>query len=242
MRLGAAGIAAIGGCAVARCVRAADGAPACRPHTDMVAEMSDLFCPASIVLARHGEAVYEDEHAMADKGGSLSLRGRAEAAELADSLQDRKVAMIYASSMTRAVQTAEIAAAALGVPVRVRHDLREFDIGDLVGQRFDLRLFEPVAARWRAGDLAAGCPGAETGADVLTRVKGVLETIADEHRGETVLVVSHGGAIKLAVSALARGVGDCWTDQRELPGCAVVELEADADGWRCLSWAGSPLA
>jgi hypothetical protein len=47
--------------------------------------------------------------------------------------------------------------------------------------------------------------------------------------------------MKLAVSALVNGVGDCWTDERELANCAVVELEADADGWRCLSWAGMPV-
>jgi probable phosphoglycerate mutase len=203
--------------------------------------MSDLFCPATIVLARHGDAMYEDEHKMADKGGSLTLRGRAQAAALAESLLDRKVSMVYASSMARAVQTAEIAAGVLGVTVRVRHDLREFDVGDLVGQSFDLSLFDSVAASWRSGDLTAGCPGAESGGDVVKRVCGVLESIADEHRGETVLAVSHGGAMKLAVPALALGVGDCWTDERELANCAVVELEADADGWRCLSWAGTPL-
>jgi 2,3-bisphosphoglycerate-dependent phosphoglycerate mutase len=203
--------------------------------------VSDLFCPATIILARHGDAAYEEEHKMADKGGSLTLRGRAQAAEFGESLLDRKVSMVYTSSMARAVQTAEIAAGVLGVPVRVRHDLREFDVGDLVGQPFDLSLFEPVAASWRAGDLTAGCPGAESGLDVVKRVCAVLESIADEHRGETVLAISHGGAMKLAVAALATGVGDCWTDERELANCAVVEMEADADGWRCLSWAGSPL-
>lgn len=200
--------------------------------------MSDLFCPASVVLARHAEAEYEAP-VVGNLGGSLTLRGRSQAADLAGSLTDRRVAMIYSSSMARAVQTAEIAAAALGVPVRVRHELREFEVGDLAGMPFALDVFEPVFARWRVGDLSAGCPGAETGADVVRRISEELASVADQHRGETVLVVSHGGAIQLAVPALAPAVGDVWEPERWLSYCGTAELEGDADGWRCHTWAGT---
>lgn len=201
--------------------------------------MSDLFCPVSVVFARHGEAEYEAP-VVGNLGGSLTLRGRDQAAELARSLADRRVAMIYSSSLARAVQTAEIAAAVLAVPVRVRHELREFEVGDFAGMPFDVDVFAPVFARWRAGDLTAGCPGAETGADVVRRVSGELGSIADQHRGETVLVVSHGGAIQLSAPALASGIGDVWAPERWLGYCGTAELEGDADGWMCHSWAGKP--
>ena len=203
--------------------------------------MSDLYCPATFVLARHAEAEYESTLAVRHAGGSLTGPGREQAHELGERLATRRVAMVYVSDLARAVQTGEIAAGVLGVPVRVRRGLREFDIGDLEGSPFEASLFDPVVQRWRAGDLDVGCPGAETGRDVVRRVSAELHRIADEHRGETVLVVSHGGAIQLTAPALAPAIGDCWADDRQLRPAAAAEMEADADGWRCLSWGGVPV-
>ena len=143
--------------------------------------------------------------------------------------------------MARAVQTAEISAAVQGVPVRVRHDLREFGIGGFAGRPFELSLFEPIFTRWQDGDLAAACPGAETGSDVVRRVADTLESIADLHRGETVLVVSHGVAMQLAAANRAPGLTSLVSLAGSMANCATAELEIDADGWRCVSWAGSPI-
>ncbi len=199
--------------------------------------MSDLYCPATVILARHGEAEYEST-LVADAGGCLTREGRRHALELGETLLPRRIAIIYTSSMSRAVQTAEIAATVLAAPVRVREGLREFGVGDLAGQPFATTVFDPVVKAWRQGDLTVGCPGAETGADVVHRVVGVLESIADEHRGEAALVVGHSGSLQLTASALVPSVGDIWTAERSLSYGATAELEADADGWRCVSWPG----
>ena len=91
--------------------------------------MSDLQCPARIVLARHGEAEYESP-LLHDHGGSLTLTGRAQARALGDRLRDERIAHVYTSSLARAVQTGELAAAVLGVEVTVREDLtRAIDLG-----------------------------------------------------------------------------------------------------------------
>lgn len=203
--------------------------------------MSDLFCATTIILARHGEAEYEDGPPMADAGGQLTLAGRRQARQLGESLRSRRIAMVYASDLARSVQTAEIAAVVLEVPVRVRRNLREFDIGDLAGQPFDLAVFDDVVARWRSGDLSCGCPGAESGADVVARVSAVLGTVVDEHRGETVLVVSHSGALQLTLPTLTATIKDVWDAERQLGYCAQVEILADADTWRCVTWAGEAL-
>ena len=57
--------------------------------------------------------------------------------------------------------------------------------------------------RWLDGDLDARIDGGESGAEVVARMGAELERIADLHRGEAVLVVSHGGVICTAVPALA---------------------------------------
>ncbi len=156
--------------------------------------MSDVHCPARIIVARHGETEYESD-LVDDGGGSLTTLGREQAASMARTLGSERVAGIVCSSLSRAVQTAEIAASVLGLPVEVREHLQEFAVGDLLGRPFDRSVFDPTLSAWLAGDLSAEVPGGETGEQIADRVLGVLDDVADRFRGETVLVVSHGGVI-----------------------------------------------
>jgi probable phosphoglycerate mutase len=172
--------------------------------------VSDLQCPATLIVARHGEAEY-DADAWPDAGGSLTPLGRRQSLELAESLRDRRVATVWSSDLARAVQTAEIAASVLGVGVRVRSQLREYTIG-----RPD-----------------------ETLDELFGRVAGELQTLADQVRGETALVISHGGAIEYTVPRLARVArpgGPEGIAAEPLGYCAACELEADADGWALRRW------
>jgi broad specificity phosphatase PhoE len=150
---------------------------------------------------------------------------------LAEALAARRVARVFASDTSRAVQTAEIAAARLGLgggrPVTARKSLREVAIGDLLGGPFDLAALHAVTDRWFAGDLDARFPGGESGADVVARVEGAWRAIADEHRGETVLVVAHELATAITLQTLTG-------HPRMLDNGAHVELLVDADGWHLL--------
>lgn len=202
--------------------------------------MSELHCPARVFVARHGEAEYESD-LLSDAGGSLSSKGRAQSRELGESLRGERVSRIYASSMARAVQTAEIVAGVLGVDVVVREGLREFGVGVHAGTDGDPDPFRPVFSRWLEGDHEARIEGAESGTEVIERVSAELELVADQHRGESALVVSHGGAICTGVPALARNLTVRFPESRAIPNCGVVELEADGDGWRALSWCGEPV-
>jgi broad specificity phosphatase PhoE len=184
-----------------------------------------------MVIARHGEAEYEAP-TWAEEGGSLTLRGRRQAAELAESLASRRVAHVWTSTLARAVQTGEIAAARLGVGVTTRIGLREFDVGDHRGVPLEEDPFKQTYTRWLAGHLDERIPGGETAREIANRFDEVLREIADLHPGETVLVVSHGGAIGLGVPAIAR----MDAEQTQLDNCDTVEVLADADGWVCTSW------
>lgn len=189
--------------------------------------MSDLQCAARIILARHGEAEYEDEH-LADRGGSLTERGRDQARELGRRLAAERVARVFTSPLSRAVQTGELAAAELGTQVVVREGLQEFLVGDHAGSLADSLPFDPVLAQWTAGDLTARIPGGESGTEIAERVLAVLDDLADEFRGETVLVISHGGAIFTTLAMLA---GDP-DRELEMANCASYLVERDGDGWR----------
>ena len=172
---------------------------------EVIRAMSDLQCAATVIVARHGEAEYD--HARSLRRRRVAHRpGREQARRLAASLDDRRIAQVWCSDLARAVQTAEIAAAVLGCGVRVRAGLREFGVGDLAGSTYDDPRFTEVFDQWRTGDLDAGPPGAETGAEAVARFAAELESLADLTRGETSLVISHGGVMTLALPWLARNV------------------------------------
>lgn len=195
--------------------------------------MSDLHCPATLVLARHAEAAFVEDR-FSDEGGSLTHAGRAQAAALGSSLVGRRVAAVYCSDLSRAVQTAEIVAASLGIAVTVRKSLREVHVGSLIGQEFDIGRCDLVTEKWYAGSLDARFEGGESGTDVLERHRTQLDEIADEHRGETVLVVGHQTALSIVVPTLAQNCTPARA--RELANTESVELDRDSDGWVLRRW------
>jgi probable phosphoglycerate mutase len=195
--------------------------------------MSDLQCPTRVFLARHGEADYETD-LVTDDGGSLSPAGRRQARELGERLLGDRIARVWCSPLSRAVQTAEIAAGVLGVDVVVREGLREYGVGSLAGTAADEGAeLRPVFGAWVAGDDAARIPGGEGVAAIAARVAGVLDEVRDAHRGEGVLVVSHGGAIMTTVPVLL-GAPRASAYDLVLPGGGHVALEGDDSGWRAV--------
>jgi probable phosphoglycerate mutase len=202
--------------------------------------MSAMQCPTRVFVARHGEAGYESEHT-SNEGGSLTALGRRQARELAESLRAERIARVWTSSLSRAVQTAEIAAAVLGTDVVVREGLREYDVGAMAGTTAHApgaAYFESVFRQWAEGDDTAEIAGGDRVADTVARVQDTLVGIADEHRGEAVLVVSHGGAMLATLPQLV-GLPRTAGFGVALANCGVVALEVDDDGWRPVAWDGS---
>ena len=114
-------------------------------------------------------------------------------------------------------------------------------MGSYAGQSWeegDTDPFAPTWAAWADGDPSARIDGGESGVDVIDRLSGVLTEMADAHRGETVLVISHGGVMSAGLSALARNLTPSFPVGRALPNCGVIRLDVDEDGWFARSWAG----
>jgi 2,3-bisphosphoglycerate-dependent phosphoglycerate mutase len=188
-----------------------------------------------LLVARHGAAVYETD-TVTDAGGSLSAEGRAQSRELGERLAAYDVAHVFASSMSRATQTAELAARVLDVEVSVRDGLREYSVGDLEGAPCEPDPIAPIYAEWVAGDMSVRIPGAESGTEGVERFEGVLaEAVAGP---ATALVVSHGAVICTALSMLARNLTPQQVRGRLLAHCDPIEVERGGDGWRVVSWPG----
>jgi probable phosphoglycerate mutase len=202
--------------------------------------MSALQCPTTLVVARHAEAEYVESW-FSDEGGSLTDLGRGQASALGEQLASRKIAHVWTSDTSRAVQTGEIAAARLGVGVTVVKALREVDIGSLLGQPFSIAAIDEVCGRWFAGDLEAGFAGGESGTEVVERYRSTFATIADQHPGETVLVVTHQSAVSITLPCVAANLAPAFARDHQLENGESAELVVDADGWRISRWGTAEL-
>jgi broad specificity phosphatase PhoE len=160
-----------------------------------------------IHLVRHGETEWNRE--LRWQGHSdppLNEQGRDQARRLAAALARTPFAAVYSSDLRRASETAEIVAAALGLPVRVDPALREIDVGSWEGftlAELEARFPEAVARWQETGD--HGWDNGESHEEMLTRAREAVGSIAARHDGEDIIVVSHGGPIR-ALKALAAGV------------------------------------
>jgi broad specificity phosphatase PhoE len=159
-----------------------------------------------LLLARHGETHWtRTKRWQGHADPPLNRRGRVQARALARRLVDEQLDAIYSSDLRRASETAAIVARAVELEVRLDPELRENDFGDWTGLRRDEveRRF-PRGAHLRKQGLK-GWNGGESYEEMANRVIRAASRIADEHRGENVLVVTHNGPIR-AIHAHALGV------------------------------------
>ncbi|MGN6503535.1 MAG: histidine phosphatase family protein, partial [Pseudolysinimonas sp.] len=98
------------------------------------------------------------------------------------------------SPLGRALETASIIAAEVGLPdLGVIEALAERNYGEAEGMGFD-----EIERRWP--DRAA-VPGQESREQVVERVLPALRELARAHPDRSLIVVSHGGAIRSVLSA-----------------------------------------
>jgi len=157
--------------------------------------MSDT---TKLIIIRHGETV--DNAARRSQGqlpGALNERGIAQAQAAARRLQDVDISAIYSSDSERAHHTARIIAVATGHDIVLDERLRERHYGVFQGHlHAEIEaLYPDIMEKYRSWDPDYAVPGGESTREVYRRVVACTEEIAGRHPGETVVIVTHGGAL-----------------------------------------------
>jgi broad specificity phosphatase PhoE len=158
--------------------------------------------PTTIVLVRHGETDWNRERRFQGHADTpLNEAGRLQALELADTLRDERLAAIYTSPLQRASETARIVADELGLEARALEAMREIDVGDWQGMTVDevkARFPDRADVAWRSG-----WENGETHEELAERVVPALLDLGRRHPDDRVLVVTHAGPIRAALTAAA---------------------------------------
>lgn len=167
-----------------------------------------------IYLIRHGETEWnKDGRLQGNSNVLLSPEGVRQAVLLAEHAPFHTVDAVYSSDLSRAVMTAEILATKFKLPVIQNPELREASFGDWEGQSLkklaaeNLDDFEKFFTR----PDKVHPPNGETFLECQARVMTAMENITVKHDGQSVIVVSHGAAIRLILCvALTIPIRKMW--------------------------------
>lgn len=165
----------------------------------------------SFLFSRHGQTEWNAQNRFVGRADvPLNPTGIEQAKQLAKSVSELDIDLIYSSPLIRAKETAKCVSDHTQIPLRVHHGLAELDVGYLEGRtETALNFFE----EWRAGGLDASVERYE---DVSFRVRQALKDIREQAR--LPLVVAHSGIFEV-ISGIAN-----LTTEREIPNAQAVRL------------------
>lgn len=186
-----------------------------------------------VVLWRHGQTMWNAERRYQGQTDiPLDETGLAQAQRAARQLASLGPQAIVASDLGRATETAQALAEATGIPVRLDRRLRERYGGvweGLVNDEIRLRYPEEWA-RWDP-------PGGENDAQLADRIAAAVgDAVRLVPDGATVVVTSHGSAIRAGLGRLLGLAEDQWRMLGPLQNCSWSVIAPAPEGWDYAGW------
>ena len=173
-----------------------------------------------LILIRHGETAWNRELRFQGHADvPLNDMGHEQARRLGLRLaSETAVQHIFSSDLMRAQQTAAPGAQQLSLPVATSAALREQFFGVVEGMRSDeIQSLHPRAwEEWLEFREDHAMPEGETPREFHARIIAALGSIAAAHRGQHLIVVTHGGVLDM-VWRTARGLSLSGPRRSEIP-------------------------
>ncbi len=161
-----------------------------------------------LILVRHGHSTSNASGTYTGQlDAPLNEIGYAQAAQLAAHLcSTYRIDAVYASDLSRAVETVRPTAERLGLAIHRERALRELDVGLWTGVPYaEVRHRSPAVFPANQQSIDPPCTGGESIRAASRRLLGCVENIAQEQDGKTVLVCSHALCCRLFAALAATG-------------------------------------
>jgi len=158
-----------------------------------------------VYLVRHGQTAWNAELIFRGRRDiELNERGHREASAIAGALRDKNLDAVYASPLTRAVETARPIAALLHREIEPVQGLNDINYGDWEGVPYhEIKTRYPdLLETWEKEPELARFPHGETLDEVRERSYGVLRDLAEKHTNKSILIVSHRVVNKILLCAV----------------------------------------
>lgn len=196
-----------------------------------------------LIFVRHGESEANRLHEFSNSGWKhpLTEKGRLQSEMLAARLEGLGVTRIYSSPIMRAVQTAEIIAKKLSLPVDVVEALREYSVGIWEGSSDPAGWAEYAAVNdaWMLrGEHDRRMQGGESYNEVRARFAGWLGELVYQYADsqEVLLLVGHGGLFRIMLPEVLVNVSPRFSLEHPFHNTGYVVAEPREDGLTCTLW------
>lgn len=185
-----------------------------------------------LLLVRHGETAWNHEQRFQGQTDvELSLSGRKQAELLRSRLEGEKIDAVYASDFQRAMETARLATGSRELSPIPHPGLREADFGEWEGLTFkQITAEQPeVLETWYSNLADVTPPGGESIRQLQVRILETMDTLIAGHRGESLLIVSHGGPIRAFLCwVLGMDLNECWKIRLDNCALSIVQMYPEA--------------
>ncbi len=201
-----------------------------------------------LILIRHGQTPDNVRGALGTvvPGPGLTPLGTRQAQAVPTTIADEAVDGIFVSTMTRTHRTAAPLAAAREIKPVELPGLHEIWAGEYEGlnDRDSVRGYLGTIYAWGTGQPELRMPGAGTGTEFMRRFDDSIAEVERRHPDGTVVVFSHGAAMRLWVRMRSRHLDAQFTVQADLDntGMAIMVggMRDDGEaGFELESWRGA---
>jgi probable phosphoglycerate mutase len=183
-----------------------------------------------MILVRHGETEWnrvERFRGRADVplNGTGLFQAQATGRRIADEWRPKA---IYSSPLSRAVRTAEAVAWHFNLPIQIYPGLVDIDYGEWQGLTPDeaKERWPKMVDAWFNAPHTAQIPGGETLDDLRVRAMSAVNEIANRHKSQTIVLVSHTVINRIILlGVLDLGNDRFWRLRQDT--CALNVFEVD---------------
>lgn len=187
---------------------------------------------SKIFIVRHTETVGNVEKRLTGRQDyEITNRGKILVDELTDHFKNIKFDRIYASTSQRTVKTVQKLAELNGIRVEEKEELCEMYFGIYDGWKWEEvdRVNPQVKLNQNKTNEILGIPNQENTDDVANRIYECILNIAQQNKGKTILICSHGVAIEAFLRKIA-GVPFRYEKEKFCQhNVAINELEFEND-------------
>ena len=158
----------------------------------------------NIIFVRHGQTDFPLDRIYCDdkEDPALNNEGLFQAKSAAIALKRIEISKIYASPAKRTQMTAAEISEVSGLTVETSPQWVERRFGIWEGLYFDEieQKYPELYTKWKQDNVGFAPENGETIHDVVRRLDDNLKQLIEKHRGETIVMVSHVGPIRVCLS------------------------------------------
>ena len=184
-------------------------------------------------LVRHGKDVDTVRGGWSQQ--PLTDEGEVQAAELAVFVQKSGLGIqqVYSSDLLRAMQTAQIVADSLRLPIVPKPEFREVNNGNLAGIKNELAAEQYPGLYWNTLAWEQQYPGGESPKEFYERIRCAWDVLQKDilERNENVMLVTHGGVMHVILSIVKREIYSNQASPRKIRNAELIALKYQSGKW-----------